>query len=940
MIGTPQTPGDTTASATPHGRSTRMIDHWFPCAAVDKAVTKAAGSGLSEKALFTWFASRPIAQARAAVLTSLLPDDEALHDDVTAAVEHSDQEALARLRKAIEENYPNGQPVVVDVFSGRGIIPLEAARLGVRAVGTDLSPVATLATRLLIDYPHRDWSTEPPLPFAHLDNGADIKEEPQAPWLFDGPDLPSAQTTKPRLLRDIRAVIGEVGKRAHDLVAHLYPKNPDGRLPWAYLWAITIPCDQCKNRFPLVGSMVLRHPYNRTGDCGQALRLVSDGTSWHTEIIDGTVDQQPPFAAAPGKKGKVARCIHCGHTHSLDSVKAKGFNQDYSDALLAVADGDADGPKKTWRVPTSTELNAVMSVSLDDMPMIGPLSAIPNEVIGAGNNDTVRASAYGYRTYGDLMNTRQSLQTYALVASIRRVRQDLIEAGLSQDYANALAAYAASNLVRKLRRSTRGADLDLHGNPHGTVQNRIGVGDVYADQSKVRFAHDYLEAGPGEGPGTWGSVAESGFNALAKIIAESPNARAGTARRASAVALPFRDGTVNAVVTDPPYYNMIDYADASDLFHVWLKRILFDVFPDLFGREGLQDKSEEIIVKRGNAPGEHRTKDFYEQMLSRAFVEAKRVLRPDGHLVVVFGHSDPDAWRRLLGALHDAGFVVTSSWPSRTESANTSVATIRVTVTIGCQVAQPNRPVATAAQVDREVSGVVKAACRQWDRDELALADQLMAAYGPAMSVYGRYSKVLKPDGTPADLDRYIALARIAVREATALRLDELPLETFDAPTRFAVFWQRVHGQAPVPKGEARFFAQADELRLEDLRGRLLVESKGGYKLRLDAPDAVSERSSTFEVARAIAAAWEEGGTEAAATVLARAEMQASDPHLWAVIGEIVSQLPSSDRASKALTAVQRNATTIGSLVHRVAEVMSVEDPQLPLIEMMGETLS
>ena len=79
-------------------------------------------------------------------------------------------------------------------------------------------------------------------------------------------------------------------------------------------------------------------------------------------------------------------------------------------------------------------------------------------------------------------------------------------------------------------------------------------------------------------------------------------------------------------------------------------------------------------------------------MLAKPFAEARRVLRPDGHLVVVFGHSDPDAWRRLLGALHDAGFVVTCSWPSRTETANTGVASIKVTVTIGCRVASAEPP--------------------------------------------------------------------------------------------------------------------------------------------------------------------------------------------------------------------------------------------------------
>lgn len=378
---------------------------------------------------------------------------------------------------------------------------------------------------------------------------------------------------------------------------------------------------------------------------------------------------------------------------------------------------------------------------------------------------------------------------------------------------------------------------------------------------------------------------------------------------------------------------MIDYGDASDLFYVWLKRCLADAMPDLFSGTGLQDKSDEIIVKNGNAPGEHRTRAFYEQMLSRAFTEAKRVLRPDGHLVVVFGHSDPDAWLRLLSALRDAGFVVTSSWPSRTETSNTGVASIKVTVTIGCRVAAFKRPVATVAQVDREVTIAVKAAVRQWDADGLALTDQLMAAYGPAMEVYGRYSTVLSPRGDEAGLDRYLTLARAAVRDATSLKLDQLPLETFDAPTRFAVFWQRLYGRVDVPKGEARFLAQADNLRLEDLRGPLLIESKSGFKLRFDAPATVTQSTSSFEVARAMAGAWDDGGTEAVATVMASADRQANDAYLWAVVGDIVQQLPASDPVAKALTAVQRNAGTIGTMIEYVAAAaVAKTDARAPLM--------
>lgn len=812
---------------------------------------------------------------------------------------------------------------------------MEAARLGVTAVGTDLSPLACLAGRLLADYPLRDWSGEVALPFNNAEEepsqSASSESEQQQLNSTDGATVKTViPDSEPRLLRDVRTVLGEVNQRVARQVATHYPVGENGQVPWAYLWAVTIPCDHCHRRFPLVGGMRLQFLSGREGDLGQSLKLEARGDEWVSSVIDGDPDQEPTFGSAAGRKGKSARCLFCGHVHSLDAVKAKGQANQYDDALLAVGE-ENEGVGKTFRVPTKAEIEAASAVNLDALPSIGPYSAVPDEEIPPGNQDTIRASGYGYQTYGQLMNTRQTLLFVSTVEAIRSCWRDMREAGLTEEYSACLAAYAAANLQRRIRRSTRGAKLTAFGGNANRKGTWVQVDHIFSDESKVSFQFDYLETGPGTGPGTWESVSDTGLQALKKIIEGSSGGRPARFRRASAVALPFRDGTVDAVICDPPYYNMIDYADASDLFYVWLKRCLFDILPDLFEGEGLQDKAEEIIVKRGNAPGEHRTKDFYERMLARAFVEARRVLRPDGHLVVVFGHSDPDAWRRLLGALGTAGFVVTSSWPSRTETATTGVASIKVTVAIGCRVASPDREPATVAEVDRQVRETVRNAAREWDQDGLALPDQLMAAYGPAMEVYGRYSRVLTPGG-PVDLDRYLTLARVAVREAVALRLEELPLETFDAPTRFAVFWHRLYGRTDVPKGEARFMAQGDGLRIEDLRLALLSETKSGYRLRVDDPGPLSDRSSTFEVVRAMAGAWDAGGTEAVAGVLASAGRLANDVHLWAVVGELESQLPPADPVAKALAAIQRNTGSIGNLVKRAVAEQAEKDLQLPLV--------
>jgi putative DNA methylase len=892
----------------PAERPPRMIERWFPVAAVDQAVGTPAGSGRSEKAIFTWFASRPIAQARAAVLTAMLPDDRELRPLVKLAIGSGDRPTLDRLAERIVAEHGGRIPVVLDVFSGRGIIPLEAARLGLTTVGIDYSPVATLAGRLLADYPLRDWSNEPPIPFV----------DPE-----DGP----IRSTEPRLVRDVRAVLAEIGRRVAEAVAPYYPRNPDGSFPWGYLWAITIPCDGCKRRFPLTGSVTLRHPYRRTDDPGQSFRLVIYRDEWRVEVFDGTPDQAPTLSAPPGRTGKSARCPFCQHLHSTETVKQKGFSREYQDIPLVAA--DIIRGQKIFRPLRPDELAAIERVQLAELPPFGRLSAVPDERIPPGNNDTVRGSGYGYQAYGSLMNNRQALQFVQTVHAIRTCCQELRGVGLSTEYIQALSAYATANVVRRLRRSTRGAKLLSHGNERGSGQNRVQVDHIFADESKVAFNHDYFETGPGDGPGTWSSISQTGIEVLAKH-AKGLKGKPGRFRCASAMALPYRDGTVDAMITDPPYYNMIDYTDASDLFYAWCKRALFDVMPDLFGDGGeVQDKTEEIIVKRGNAPGEHRTKEFYEKSLAQAFRESKRLLRPDGVLVVVFGHSELNAWRRLLGALHDAEFVVTGAWPSRTESANTGVASIRVTITIGCRVAKAGRPAATVAQVDREVADAVKARARQWQSEGLALPDQLMAAYGPAMEVWGRYDSVLQTDGQIAPIDRYLLLALTAVREAAALRIDEIPLESFDDLTRFALFWMRLYQRGTVPKSEAVFLAQADGVELGDVRGGLLEESKSGFRLTLQAPASVDSTSKVFDVVRAMLAAWRASGGEGVAEVLAAAERSPGDEQVWAVVHELSHQLPPSDRDAVALAGIQRMAASIQRQVRgiRVAEGEALQLP-------------
>lgn len=621
----------------------RLIDTWFPCPEVDRAVNTPAGSGRSEKALFTWFASRPIAQARAAVLCSLLTDTPENRVDVKNAV-LGDKSAIRRLQARVAEQYHGKPPVVLDMFSGRGIIPLEAARAGATAIGTDLSPVATLAGRLLADFALRDWSREPSIAF-DADGVTSDEDVTQSDGLTavgagEGHLPMEVVGAEPRLLADVRRVLAEVGRRVAREVAPYYPGNPSkgGAVPWAYLWAVTIPCDGCSRRFPMIGSLRLRYPNERLGDAGQSMSVTTEGENWRISLKSGEPVQQPTFASPPGTRGKSARCpfSDCGRVHSLDVVKAKGHAGQYEDAMLLVAETDLLNKQKVFRHPRKDEIEAADAAARAAVRATskGIYSAIPDETIAEGNSNSIQASVFGYRTYGSLMNPRQALLFATTVRVISEMFTEL-RGVVSEDYARALASYAAANLPRQLRRSTRGANLSPFGGNASRQSTWVQVGDVFSSQSVMKHQFDYVEAGPALGPGTWASVSTSLVKALEKVLLETDTARLpGRFRRESATALPFRDRTVDALVCDPPYYDMITYADSSDLFFVWLKRALSGVMPDLFGPDlagvdGLQDKSDEIIVKsKGRrVEGEHRTVKFYESMLAKSFGEARRVLR-------------------------------------------------------------------------------------------------------------------------------------------------------------------------------------------------------------------------------------------------------------------------------------------------------------------------
>lgn len=897
----------------------RMIERWFPCAEVSEASAKGWGSGKSEKALFTWFAARPLAQAKAAVLTSLLPwpDDPAeqrrLQDLVREAMTGRDA-AHDRLVAELAKTYPDGASLL-DPFSGRAMIPLEAARLGVRAHGIDYSPVATLAGQLLADYPLRDWSGEPELPFA----------------------APTLQSAAGRLVHDVEQVLAEIGRRYSASMAEFYPAV-DGRQPWGYLWAVTLPCQECGRRFPLTGSLVLRHPLPVKDDPGQsyAIEVNRQAGTFRAVVHPGPPVGAPTLVATTkgGKavRGKSAICPFCEHVHPKALHQRLAQDGLGADALLVAADLD-DAVGKRFREPTAAERAAAKRAAaalVAEPGFPGGLPAVPDEEIPAGNNDTVRPSAYGARTYGDLCNPRQTLGFVRLSRIIDGLFDELTrEYGVTPTYAGALASYAASVLVRRMRRATRGTTLQPHLH---TTSNRVQTHDIFINESAIAFSYDYFETALGAGPATWPSLAGDTVAVLLSQAGRSPG-KCASVERGSATALPLPSGRLSAVVTDPPYDSMIDYSDASDLFYVWLKRALASSAPWFSftaDPRGVQEKTDEAIVKRGGtAVADPRDDAHYDRMIAAAFAEARRVVAPDGVVTIVFGHGDPDVWHRLLGSITSAGLVLTGSWPARTESGGSAgSANIVTTLTMACRPAPADRPPGRAVQVEAEVRREVCDRIPMWEQAGLAAADQRMASAGPAMEVVGRYSQVLDRAGNPVDPYEYLIVARRAVDEAADIRVDDLPLDHFDRRTRFALSWVRVYGRRAAPKSEARWEALTADMDLGEVAGILADADKGvrfAYAKQRRGP--VDETSAVIDVVLAMASAYPDG-LAAVADVLTAAGRDSDDKDVWAVVKWLAARLPEGDADGQTWSDLIRGRTGLGAVSRGVLAARQRADEQ------------
>lgn len=797
--------------------------------------------------LHLWWARRPLAAARAVLFAQLVDDPSSLPDEfpteAAQAVERErlhdiirrlvvwenirDESLFEEARAEILKSTGGNPPPILDPFAGGGTIPLEAQRLGLAAHASDLNPVAVLINKALVEFPPKFRNWTPVFP--------GLAESQMTPW-----------TGASGLAADVRAYANWMRNEAEKQIGRHYPKAtlPDGSKAnaIAWIWARTVTCPNpaCGIELPLVRSWWLGKKKGK--EAFLVPTIVSDPSHPSGRRIDFQIGSDLSRVPDPGSDGTMsgrrgAICPSCKNTASVQYVRDENVAGRGGSSLLAVV---AEGSRRrVYCAPDEAQRTAAR------------VATPPNSVAGAIANNPRWFSPpiYGLTDWADLFTPRQltAMTTLSdLVTKAReRVYNDALAAGWvpgehletngsdARAYSDAVATYLALGLSRM-------ADMS----------NALVSWSSSADQAVHLFGRqaipmvwDFAETAPlalSSGGGFVVSVSN-----LAKAIENLPLSGDSATVTQNDAAERSYDGVV--VSTDPPYYDNIDYSDLSDFFYVWLRRSLGGILPSLFGTL-LVPKAEELVANPLRHNGPEGAKSFFEDGFRRVFKRARESASDDYPITVfyAFKQSDTDddgeassGWETLLDGMVRNGWMITSTWPMRTERQGRMVSNgtnaLASSIVLSLRPRPDTSPVTDRRGFIAALKRELADALRALQSGAIAPPDLPQAAIGPGMTVFSRYAQVVESDGSPMTVRS--ALARI--NEI----LDEVQGEQegdFDPTTRFAIAWYRGNGYSSGLFGDADNLARARNTAVASMDRDGILSSRAG-KVRLLRSDDLDE---------------------------------------------------------------------------------------------------
>ncbi len=610
----------------------KLIEVALPLEAINKesAREKSIRHG-HPSTLHLWWARRPLATCRAVLFAQMVDDPSSLPDEFPT--EEAQAVERQRLFRIIEElvkwgnitnetvlhkarveivrsaarnhgiSLPHSMtpaevvdalkryaPPVLDPFAGGGSIPLEAQRLGLEAHASDLNPVAVLINKAMIEIPPK-FAGRPP-----------VNPESRIKYLH------KEWKGTEGLAEDIRYYGNWMRDEAWKRIGHLYPKV---QLPKeqgsgeatviAWIWARTVKCPNpaCGAQLPLVRSFTLSTKEGKE--------------AWIEPNVDRTVS--PPainFTVRAGKNRRLegtvskrgAKCLVCGDPVSLEYLRSEGKAKRMGAHLIAIV---AEGKNGRAYLSPNQRHAVIANEAQPEWGSDAELSTHPQYMA---------APRYGMTRHRDLFTLRQ----LAALTTFSDLAHDVHALALSHSdgeapYATAIITYLAMAIDRLADSLCSLATWQSTGDK---------VAHAFARQA-LPIVWDFAEVNP------FSSSTRNFLDAVewvAECLGTLPiNARDGAAYQLDVTAR--NDAIMHPLIsTDPPYYDNVPYADLSDFFYVWLRRLLANRYLALFSTL-LAPKSQELVADVCRQGGRDKAQRFFEDGLGKAFIHMHAIQHPD-----------------------------------------------------------------------------------------------------------------------------------------------------------------------------------------------------------------------------------------------------------------------------------------------------------------------
>ena len=826
---------------------------------------------------------------------------------------------IAAAHKFLNPGAENDAPRVLDEFAGGGAIPLEALRLGCDAHAIDLNPVAHLIELCTLVYPQKYGQPDSrPVPdyikrlIAH--NRAKKKGKDATPLLDKGekpieardneiiPDvkITEAEYRRNPLAADVKYWGNWLHETARRELAKFYPCDPDGSIPVAYIWARSVKSPNPQTPFL---TPLLRHTWLRKKPKSKvAFKIIpdmKDGTCSFQVFQDADIDFDPDDGTVKQAK---AVCVYSQTTIPNSYLQSEGKAGRLGQKLAAVVLSPKKGPRK-YRVATEDDAvvldmaAAHLAVLIKEKPF-GNLSTIPDEQIPKTEIRRLSVPLYGCDTFGKLFAPRQLL-TIITLAKLVRLANEQLEQWHDKDYSLAISQYLATIFDRVLDRASTAS---IWHTTRETIEGAVG-------RHTLPMTWDFAETNPVSGGS--GNIAGA-IEWVVKAIESAAFSSTASAHVVRGMAQQLPIAGLDAVITDPPYYDSVPYSHLADYFYVWLRRVLGDRVPGLFSTP-LCPKGPEIVQDRPHRlSNSNKTKEFFEAEMTKALIAANQSLLPSGVLVLVFAHKTTAAWETLVQSLLTAGLQVTASWPLHTEMTGGMVkigkAVLASSIFLVCRKRSLESTTGHWDDVRNDLNRVARERLEFFWSQGIRGADFFISAIGPALSVFGKYEHVTKLSGEEITVGHFLDEVRSLVSNYALTKiLKTSQTANIDSESRFYVVWKWAYGNGKVPAGESFTLSMALGVPTEMMWDRTGVLEKAGENVQtmpiakrmkikdLGEPNADGSPGTLIDVLHRLCVFREKNDVDGMVQFLGRSG-QGSNPTLWLVAQAVSEILPDGDK--------------------------------------------